>query len=278
MSDLRKAAEQAAKELKGLIHWHGIRYSNDKLMPAHRQPPEIKSAMKTLKELRQALAQNALRKLAEIDHELGLYDDESVAWDGACVLGHCDSPAGCEESNCCRANYTAPVDTVNTSQEHVDELKECVHEFFAKYLNHVEESDSGRLFNPVTIGCCRALMMGPLNQLLERMRVLSGAKPNPCIDGAKVGEVGVWGDSQALAEPANSTTSVVEPVAWVEMDKDYLAVSADPFENAIPVYTAPPKREWVGLTRDEVLDIEETTKHPLGFYQVIEAKLKEKNT
>ena len=39
----------------------------------------------------------------------------------------------------------------------------------------------------------------------------------------------------------------------------------------------PPKREWVGLTRDEVLDIEETTKHPLGFYQVIEAKLKEKN-
>jgi hypothetical protein len=26
---------------------------------------------------------------------------------------------------------------------------------------------------------------------------------------------------QALAEPANSTTSVVEPVAWVEMDKDY---------------------------------------------------------
>lgn len=64
-------------------------------------------------------------------------------------------------------------------QEPVDELKECVHEFFTKYLNHVEESDSGRLFNPVTIGCCRALMLEPLNQLLERMRELSGAKPNP---------------------------------------------------------------------------------------------------
>ena len=40
----------------------------------------------------------------------------------------------------------------------------------------------------------------------------------------------------------------------------------------------PPKKEWVGLTRDEVLDIEETTKHPLAFYGAIEAKLKEKNT
>jgi hypothetical protein len=38
---------------------------------------------------------------------------------------------------------------------------------------------------------------------------------------------------------------------------------------------APPRREWVGLTRDEVLDIEET--HPLAFYRAIEAKLKEKN-
>jgi hypothetical protein len=39
-----------------------------------------------------------------------------------------------------------------------------------------------------------------------------------------------------------------------------------------------PKREWQGLTRDEVLDIEETTQHPLAFYRAIEAKLKEKNT
>jgi hypothetical protein len=37
-------------------------------------------------------------------------------------------------------------------------------------------------------------------------------------------------------------------------------------------------KPWVGLSRDEVLDIEETTTHPLAFYQAIEAKLKEKNT
>lgn len=36
--------------------------------------------------------------------------------------------------------------------------------------------------------------------------------------------------------------------------------------------------EWVGLTRDEVLDIEETAKHPLEFARAIEAALREKNT
>ena len=29
-----------------------------------------------------------------------------MAWNGDCVLGHCNSPAGCEASNCCRADYT----------------------------------------------------------------------------------------------------------------------------------------------------------------------------
>lgn len=38
------------------------------------------------------------------------------------------------------------------------------------------------------------------------------------------------------------------------------------------------RKEWVGLTRDEVLDVEETETHPLAFYRAIEAKLKEKNT
>ena len=35
-------------------------------------------------------------------------EQEPVAWDGDCVLGHCGSPAGCEASNCCRADYTTP--------------------------------------------------------------------------------------------------------------------------------------------------------------------------
>ena len=66
-----------------------------------------------------------------------------------------------------------------------DELKECVHEFFTKYLNYVEETYSGRPFNPVTIGCCRSLMLEPLNKLLDRMRELSGAEPNPLYEEKK---------------------------------------------------------------------------------------------
>lgn len=55
-------------------------------------------------------------------------------------------------------------------------LKECVKEFFEVYLNRIEESDSGKLFNPISISCCRATMFEPLNKLLEEMRTLSGAK------------------------------------------------------------------------------------------------------
>ena len=57
-----------------------------------------------------------------------------------------------------------------------NELKDCVKEFFERYLNRREESDSGRMFAPITVSCCRAMMLEPLNELLEKMRVLSGAK------------------------------------------------------------------------------------------------------
>jgi len=57
-----------------------------------------------------------------------------------------------------------------------DELKECVKEFFEQYLNRREESDGGRMFAPIYVSCCRVMMTKPLNELLEKMRVLSGAE------------------------------------------------------------------------------------------------------
>ena len=30
-------------------------------------------------------------------------EPEPVAWNGKCVLGHCGSPSGCDDSGCCRA-------------------------------------------------------------------------------------------------------------------------------------------------------------------------------
>jgi len=56
-----------------------------------------------------------------------------------------------------------------------EKLKEAVKEFFNKYLNRVEESDSGYLFHPIGVSCCRVMMLRPLGNLLETMRELSGA-------------------------------------------------------------------------------------------------------
>ena len=61
-------------------------------------------------------------------------------------------------------------------EERDAELRAYVKEFFEVYLNRVEESDSGKEFNPITISCCRALMLEPLNNLLNRMAELSGAE------------------------------------------------------------------------------------------------------
>lgn len=58
----------------------------------------------------------------------------------------------------------------------LEELQDCVKEFFEKYLNLREESDSGKMFSPITISCCRAMMLERLDELLEKMRVLSGAE------------------------------------------------------------------------------------------------------
>ena len=50
-----------------------------------------------------------------------------------------------------------------------------------------------------------------------------------------------------------------------------------------PLYTAPPKREWVGLTKEEVrqcgfaVPFDGAQDWALRFYKAIEAKLKEKN-
>ena len=62
-------------------------------------------------------------------------------------------------------------------EERDAELRVCVKEFFERYLNRVEESDSGTEFYPITVSCSRALMHEPLNALLSKMSSLSGAKP-----------------------------------------------------------------------------------------------------
>ena len=90
-----------------------------------------------------------------------------------------------------------------------------------------------------------------------------------------------------------------EPVAWrtfdgeggydyrsYEMNETYDKEWAERNPNhkgwVEPLYTAPPKREWVGLTEIEICDIEadeltSANSETFSFARAIEAKLKEKN-
>ena len=95
---------------------------------------------------------------------------------------------------------------------------------------------------------------------------------------------------QALAQPVDAINMSEErvdetdkreqePVAWFRYESSYeyqnqLTRCTKDCIGAFPVYTAPPKREWVGLT-----DEEREHFRGLGFVGVlaVEAKLKEKN-
>ena len=63
--------------------------------------------------------------------------------------------------------------------EEEETLEELVKEFFEKYLNRVEETESGGFFNPIVVTCCRSMMVEPLGELLEKMRIMVDASPNP---------------------------------------------------------------------------------------------------
>jgi len=95
----------------------------------------------------------------------------------------------------------------------------------------------------------------------------------------------------ALVEPTvkNSlTVAEQEPVAWTTMpeaeDWCFVSSSKDPTGKLegkwFPLYAAPPRREWVGLTDEEINAIEfpqSGTATMRDFVRIIEAKLREKN-
>ena len=76
-----------------------------------------------------------------------------------------------------------------------------------------------------------------------------------------------------------------EPVAWCIVDENgrvHGLVKTKPAvmnaERWQPLYTAPPQREWQGLTDEELLDIADMAyANDLELLQTLQAKLKEKN-
>ena len=79
-----------------------------------------------------------------------------------------------------------------------------------------------------------------------------------------------------------------EPVAWMtnseqDVTAEFLFSHVQTPMHKIPLYTTPPKREWVGLTAEEIYNCWQSAVDENGFtkrkvYDAIEAKLKEKNT
>jgi hypothetical protein len=83
-------------------------------------------------------------------------------------------------------------------------------------------------------------------------------------------------DDKALAQPEQ------EPVAW--LDSDGFPWSKEGMEcrttkdTYTPLYTAPPKREWVEITKGECDELFRAASDHVEYAWAIEAKLKEKNT
>ena len=113
---------------------------------------------------------------------------------------------------------------------------------------------------------------------------------------AETGNENYYGEAITILRQALETEQ--EPVLWLKTWSDgsvsVLKTKSHAFADheLEPLYTSPPKKQWVGLTDEEIISIGNTANlkakatskgiiiHPEGikkFYQTIEAKLKEKN-
>ncbi len=75
-----------------------------------------------------------------------------------------------------------------------------------------------------------------------------------------------------------------EPVAWRKLwegETEYTYYWMNRYQGSEPLYTAPPQREWQGLTDEEIMSLlPGAVRLPPGWSETvraIEAKLKEKN-
>ena len=113
------------------------------------------------------------------------------------------------------------------------------------------------------------------------LEALGNTWTEPKSEQYKIEKEAITAIKEALAHPEH------EPVAWQFMkgsnfrkhrpdDFDDLASDGLPYWK--PLYTTPPQREFVGLTYEEKHAIRYSHMTSAEFIEVIEAKLKERNT
>jgi hypothetical protein len=86
--------------------------------------------------------------------------------------------------------------------------------------------------------------------------------------------------AQAYERGWNAALAQQEPVAWISEGGDVSRSKRYMDEMGFkcnPLYTAPPKKHWVGLTAYEIQEIHSGNQHWGDFACAIEAKLREKN-
>jgi hypothetical protein len=158
------AKKLTAEELAVKMEMGNHDWADDAADMLRQQQAEIETLKKEL----------ALQRLSDIGQEI---ENEQVGWLGY-HEGHLVSFLQTQEqieSFLENTNTAGRVLPVYTHQMR-DELQTLVKSFFEDYLDVQEESDSGRVFNPIHISCVRAMKVEPLAKLLMRMRELSGAK------------------------------------------------------------------------------------------------------
>jgi hypothetical protein len=129
---------------------------------------------------------------------------------------------------------------------------------------------------------------------IEAMKLALEALDIACRKYGEVGSAntdwGRWDSAMTALRAAIEHAEKQEPVAWIKKDKSAIEVSimsADYMTNEgfEPLYTAPPQREWQGLTDEEYVQIMQEADRDAAktgsvfrnLHRAIEAKLKEKN-
>ena len=123
----------------------------------------------------------------------------------------------------------------------------------------------------------REIMQQALDALVNGKRVRfgeGGTKYQPDLEDAAIEAL-----EAALAQPEQ------EPVAkhicnlWINPETSFYEVDrcTHPINEVFPVYTAPPRKEWVGLTDDEIKKIMQQWRNGYIDIKDVEQLLKEKN-